>query len=200
MRSRICTSSLLGCQPSLSQLTEIWELALRGFGSRESQVSLTHLVEDRERVVSQDLNELVREAGSPDVLNNLTLSAKQDTPHREVLIQIGPGRDTSVTVEAEDHTWAIGRHTEVMERLNNTRRWYTPGDPVKFQSWPEKFKAPPLTLKRAGSGLAGIVVVPVVALLLLLVFLIYAALIIVPTELLINRISHHQTVHSGVYS
>ena len=114
MRSRICSSSLLGCQPTLSQLTEIWELALRGFGSHECKVSLTHLVEDRERIFSEDLNELVREARSPDVLKNLTLGAEQDNPHQEVLIQIGPGRTTSVTVEAQDHTWAIGRHTDVI--------------------------------------------------------------------------------------
>ena len=197
MRSRICSSSLSGCQPTLSHLTEIWELALRGFGSRERKVSLTHLVGDRERVVSQDLNELVREAGSPAVLNNLTLSAEQDNPHQEVLIQIGPGRDTSVTVEAQDHTWAIGRHTEVMEKFNNTRRWYSPGKPVKFLSWPEKAKSSPLTLKRAILGLVGIVLATASALLMLLIVEAYTALIIMPTYLLVKRISHHQAVPFG---
>jgi hypothetical protein len=31
-----------------------------------------------------------------------------------------------VTVEAEDHTWAIGRHTELLERLTEAQPWYGP--------------------------------------------------------------------------
>jgi hypothetical protein len=197
MRSRICSSSLLGCQPTLSQLTEIWELTLYGLESAERKVSLTHLVGDRERVVSQDLKELVREAGSPDVLNNLTLSAEQENPHREVLIQIGPGRDTSVTIEAQDETWAIGRHTQVMEKLNDTRRWYTPGEPVKLLSWPEKSKARPLTLKRAILGLVGIVLAVAGALLLVVLVEVYLAIAIVPTYNLVRAISHHQAIYFG---
>jgi hypothetical protein len=154
-------------------------------------------VEDRERVVSEDLNELVREAGSPDVLNNLTLNAEQDNPHQEVLIQIGSGRTTSVTVEAQDHTWAIGHHTEVMEKFNNTCRWYTPGEPAKFLSWPVKVKAPPFTLKRAVLGLGGIVLAITGALLLLVVAEAYTALTILPTYLTVKKLSHHRDVPFG---
>lgn len=197
MRSRICSSSLLGCQPTLSQLAEIWELALRGIENHERKVSLTHLVGEKERITSQDLDELVQEAGSPDALSNLTLSGIQDNPHREVLIQVGPGRSTSVTIEAEDHTWAIGRHTEVMEKLNNTRRWYAPGDPVKFASWPERKKAPPFTLKRAVLGPIYVVLAAAAALLSLAVVEIYVGLIIEPTYLVVKNISHHRVIQFG---
>ena len=197
MRSRICSSSLLGCQPTLSQLTEIWELTLRGIENHEREISITHLLGDNERVVSQDLDELVREAGSPDVLDNLTLSAKQDAPHREVLIQVGPGWRTLATIEAEDHTWAIGRHTEVMEKLSKSRKWYAPGAPKSSLSWPAKRNRPPSPLRRAIEILIAIPLALAGAFLAFAIALFYLALIIEPTTLIVQRIKHHQIIPFG---
>jgi hypothetical protein len=199
MRSRICSSSLVGCQPSLSQLAEIWDLALRGVDNQERQVSLTYLIEDRERIVSQSLDALIKEAESPKVLENLTLSARQYDPHREVLIQVGPGRKTLVTVEAEDHTWAIGRHTEVMERLSKTRKWYAGGEPAKFLSWPEKGvrKEPLFSVKNAAMLVSAWVIAAVAVVATLVIAELYIGIVYLPTYLVVQAIRHHRDILFG---
>lgn len=127
----------MGCRPSLEELSSIWELALRGIDGPDKKTLLVHFVEDRERIRQETLDALVQEANEPATLDNLTLNAQQNDPLREIEIQIGPGRETSVTVEAEDHTWAIGRHAEIMERLTKTRKWYAMGD-GSIPEWPKK--------------------------------------------------------------
>jgi hypothetical protein len=169
-----------------------WDLALCGIDGPDRQVSLVHLVEDRERITSETLERLVEEAGSPATLGNLTMSARQPSPHREVLIQLGPGNATIVTVEAEDNTWAIGRHTEIMERLNSARKWYSLGKPAKFLNWPSQKKKPkpgPLSLIKSLGALA---VSLVGGFALLALIEVYVASIVFPPYLLVRHIADHQ--------
>jgi hypothetical protein len=197
MRSRICSSSLSGCQPTLSQLTETWELALHDIENDERKVSLTYLLGDNERIVTRDLDELVREAGSPNTLNNLILNVTQETPHREVLIQIGPGRRTLVTIEAEDHTWAIGRHTEVMEKLNKTHKWYALVSPARPVSWPEKRMNRSSALRNTLIALIAIPLGFAGAILLVAVATAYIAIVYEPTALIVQESKHHESIHPG---
>ncbi|KAB2380660.1 hypothetical protein [Actinomadura montaniterrae] len=192
-RSRICTGELEGCRPTLEELSNLWNLALKGFDSPDKEVELVHFIKDRERVRQKTLIELIREAGEPALLDNLTLKAHQDSPLREVEIKIGPGRATSVTVEAEDHTWSIGRHSEIMEKLLHTRKWYALGDRTRPE-WPKG-------KKRRGVGelakdfllFALQMLISIPALLALLFF--FALLIAVPAAIVRNIIDpRHNSV------
>jgi hypothetical protein len=177
-------------------MSKIWDLALRGIDEVKRDVTLTYLVQSKEKITATDLDSLIKEAESPNVLDNLTLSARQGDPHRDVFIQIGPGRDTLVTVEAEDHTWAIGRHTEIMEALNTTRRRYTPGKPPKYVSWPTSWAKEQTTGKRTAapflSWAGGLIVSIAMGTLLLF----YAILLVEPPVILIQRAVTHQPINT----
>lgn len=136
-RTRICTGELVGCQPRWQNLEDLWALALKGIDNSDRDITLTHIIEGREIVREQTLEKLRAEAGDPVTLDNLALKAAQKSPLRNVEISIGPGRVTSVSVEAEDHTWALGRHTEIMEKLVKTRGRLALGS-GNVPQWPER--------------------------------------------------------------
>jgi hypothetical protein len=197
MRSRICSSTISGCQPTASRISKIWDLALRGIDEAKRELTLTYLVQNRERITATDLDSLIKEAESPEVLDNLTLNARQRDPHRDVLIQIGPGKDTSVTVEAEDHTWAIGRHTEIMEALYSTRKRYAPGKPPKYISWPDSRRPNKQSIaKRSALFIVTGVGTVIVTFALWIALTIYVALIVEPPYILIDRAIHHESIHA----
>src|SRR6202046_2458788 len=122
-----------GYRPSLEQLESLLELAQRGIDSTDTVARLTYLQGDLE-IYPQDhegiilpshLAEIIKEAGEPNELNNLTFSIDQPCPNRRVEISIGPGVWTNYRVESDDQTWAFGRYHEVTGRLMADRCNYT---------------------------------------------------------------------------
>ncbi|WP_157430031.1 hypothetical protein [Actinomadura oligospora] len=188
-RSRICTGELQGCRPTLEQLSEIWSLALKGFDNPDKKILLTHFIKSRERVRQDTLEALAQEAGNPATLDNLTLKANQEIPLREIEIQIGMGRLTSVTVEADDHTWAIGRHTELMERFLKTRKPYAFGS-IRVPEWPKSSPKKASTLRSGLEFLASLIFgLPIAA----AAFLAVVFLVAVPVHL-VNALIHGRHV------
>ena len=191
-RTRICTGALVGCQPRWRNLEQAWTLALRGIDNNRD-ILLTHIVEGREIVREETLEKLRSEAGDPVILDNLALKVAQQSPFRVIEIKIGPGRITSVTVEAEDHTWAIGRHTEIMEKLVKTRRRLALGS-GSVPNWPKSRSMSLGSLSRsvvkAVSGMALGVLIGI--------FLIYlAGLVYWPPYQIIWGLSHHKAIPHG---
>jgi hypothetical protein len=76
------------------------------------------------KILPKSLDEISKESGNPDVLNNLHFSISQDSPVRRVDIQVGPGDWTIYVVESDDQTWALGRYHELTEKLLSDRSWY----------------------------------------------------------------------------
>jgi hypothetical protein len=135
-RTKSRSSSLSGCRPDIEQLSDAWEIALSGVNSEQRDVSLTYRKRDRnldnglesERVTAHDLKSIIDEAGKPARLSNLTLTASQDAPSREVIIKIGPGKHTIIFVEAEaaDYAWVSDTHKELLGKFRDTQKWYAP--------------------------------------------------------------------------
>jgi hypothetical protein len=149
-----------------------------------------HFVEGREEIDQTSLMGLVSEADSPASLDNLTLTTRQDSPLREVTIQIGPGKETHVTVKADDHTWALGRHTEIMERLNKTRKWYAAGD-AHVPEWPKK----PDKARRAAAIRFIITVIQITIGLPVALALCLAAAFVIDIPYIVGyRLIHHQAI------
>ena len=127
MRYKNCFTSLRGCQPTLEQLAKAWHQVVQGLVGQERCIELTHLIEPEtyelqsqfgillrrqsERVESIDLSSLAEDIGDWHSIKNLTLSAYQQTPYRRALIEIGPGKETTVKFEAvaDDHAWVVTR-------------------------------------------------------------------------------------------
>ena len=128
-RGRVC-----GYRPTREQLEEILELAQRGI-EENSFANLKYSQGDQEiyshgnqgKILSENLSEIIREAGNPDELNNLYFSVNQDSPARRVDIQIGSGNWTTYLIESDDPTWAYGRYHEITERLLANRSLYAKG-------------------------------------------------------------------------
>lgn len=113
--TRVRQGRIQGFQPDRQTLESIWELACRGF-SKDSITSIECRHGERRLTGTNLAKTLSRATGTP-LLNDIELHAKQEQPRREVSLKIGPGRWTVHSVESEDHTWALGRHAELMERL-----------------------------------------------------------------------------------
>jgi hypothetical protein len=189
-RVRICAGELIGCQPSWRELEDIWMLALNGIGSDNRESLLTHTVNGREIIREETLEKLLTEAGDPVILDNLSLKLVKHSPACSVEIEIGPGRVTFVSVEAEDHTWAIGRHSEIMERLLRTRKKYALG-PSYIPQWPIRRKYSIGGVVRSFAQAIGSVVG---ALVLLILAYIYVNLIYGPIYQIITDYMHHEQV------
>jgi hypothetical protein len=192
-RTRICAGELAGCQPRWKELEDIWALSIRGINSHGSDILMTHIINSKEVVREQTLQELGSVSDDPAVLNNLNLKFTQKSPVCAIEIRIGPNHITSVTVEAEDHTWAIGRHTEIMEKLLKTRGKLALGSGYAPE-WPRRL---PVTLGSLVSGFAkGVVGFVATPLLFLLVFLILG-LAIVPPFVAVDSLYHHESIPHG---
>ena len=145
MRYKSRSSSLSGCQLDIRQLSDAWEMVLRGVNNQKREVSLTHRKRDAtsengleyERITTRDLKSIIDEAGEPARLSNLTLTASQKAPSRttsqkvpsrEVTIEIGPGKHTKIFVEAEaaDYTWMSTTHKELLKIFRESQKWYAP--------------------------------------------------------------------------
>lgn len=151
---------------------------------------MTHIINGSEIVREQTLEKLKLEAGDPASLDNLNLKIMQESPVCEIEIQIGPGRMTSVSVEAEDHTWAIGRHTEIMESFTKTRaKWAFGAD--RIPQWPKRRSISPgqaaVTFVKNAGNWGG-------ALLSLLLFLVIFGFIIGPPSVIAFSLSHHRAI------
>ena len=125
-----------GYRPTRSQFEELLELAQRGIDGdsaaslRYSQGDLEiYSEDDLRRVTPDDLDAIIREAGDPEELTNLTFCIGQDSPVRMVTIVIEPDDWTMYEVESEDQTWAFGRYHELTEKLLGDRSLYS-----KFRS------------------------------------------------------------------
>lgn len=113
--TRVRQGRIQGFQPDLQTLESIWELACRGFS--EGSITNIECRHGERRLTGTSLTKILSRATGTPLLNDIELRAKQEQPRREVSLKIGPGRWTTHSVEAEDHTWALGRHAELMERL-----------------------------------------------------------------------------------
>jgi hypothetical protein len=76
------------------------------------------------KILPVHLEEMIKESGSPDELNNLNFSISQDSPVRRVYLHIGSGDWTTYRVESNDQTWAFGRYHELTEKLLSDRNSY----------------------------------------------------------------------------
>lgn len=189
-RTRICTGELVGCQPSWQSLEEIWNTALRGVDGQDREILLTHIIRGSEVVREKTLDKLQTEAGDPPVFDNMILQANQESPLRDIKITIGPGRVTSVSVEAEDHTWAIGRHTELMERLVKTRAKYALGS-NRVPQWPRRR---PLTLWGAAVALASAAFALVLSIAATLAVIFLADIVYGAPYIIVTSLVHHDHV------
>lgn len=191
-RIRICTGELIGCQPSWRELEDIWALALHGIGADHREILLTYAVNSREIIREETLEKLRAEAGDPIVLDNLTLKVIRQSPICSIVISIGPGRITAVSVEAEDHTWAIGRHSEIMERLLRTRKKHALG-PNHVPQWPvRRRRSIGGTARSLAQTMGAMVSAPIIAISAYL----YASLIYGPAyQIIMDRVHHKRVPH-----
>jgi hypothetical protein len=134
-RGRVC-----GYRPTREQLEEVLELAQKGVdGNSVAYLRYSHGDEEvyshgnHGKILPDNLSEMIREAGNPDELNNLSFSISQDSPARRVDIQIGSGDWTTYLIESEDQTWAYGRYHELTEMLLANRSLYAKGNSVAPQ-------------------------------------------------------------------
>ena len=124
-----------GYRPSREQLESLLELAQRGIDSTDTVARLTYLQGEMEIsprdhegiILAADFAEVIKEAGEPNELNNLSFTIGQPCPTRRVEINIGPGEWTTYRVESDDQTWAFGRYHEITDRLMADRCNYTKG-------------------------------------------------------------------------
>jgi hypothetical protein len=128
-RGRVC-----GYRPTREQLEGILELAQKDIdGNSVANLKYSHGDEEvyshgnHGKILSDNLSEIIREAGNPDELNNLYFSISQDSPARRVDIQIGSGDWATYLIESDDQTWAYGRYHELTEMLLANRSLYSKG-------------------------------------------------------------------------
>jgi hypothetical protein len=172
----------------------MWQLALGGVDGKDREILLVHSIQGRELIRQHDLGNLLQEADNPPVLENLSLTARQESPFREIKMEIGPGRLTSVTVEAEDHTWAIGRHIEIMEMLAKTRsRWAA--ENADIPEWPKKggkkYHFNPISV---GTALGAIAAVSVGSVLGVALLALAATFVFDVPYYLIRDLTHHEKI------
>lgn len=121
-----------GYRPTRSQLEEMLDLAQRGIDG-DSQANLTYSQGDLviypednlKRVTPDDLDEIIRQAGEPEELSNLSFAIAQESPVRALAIEIRSGDWTEYVIESEDQTWAYGRYHELTEKLLSDRSLYS---------------------------------------------------------------------------
>ena len=203
MRYKSRSSSLSGCQPDIRQLSDAWEIVLPGVNSQEREVSLMYRKRDTnsenvlesERVTAYDLRSVVDEAGEPARLSNLTLTASQKVPSREVIVKIGPGRRTNIFVEAEaaDYTWMTNTHKELLEKFRETQKWYAPS------GW-WKVGRKLTSLSNSLPALVSLILFAALALLILFVGAYYYFIVIqVPYELIAGLVRHEKWSKSDTF-
>ena len=73
------------------------------------------------------MNEIIREDGNPEELNNLYFSINQDSPVRRVDIQIGSGDWTTYLIESDDPTSGLSPVSSITEKLLANRALYAKG-------------------------------------------------------------------------
>jgi hypothetical protein len=192
-RTRICEGRMIGCQPAIDELSELWELSLRGVDSPDRELLLTHDIAGRERVRQENLEKLVKESGDPSNFSNVTLAARQRNPYRDIQIQLGPGYWTSVVVEADDHTWAIGRYSEIMEHLARTRKALAMGQ-GHVAGWPKRRPHP---VRNAANGFVRFIGSGILAIGIALAGLVALWILLDPIRLGIYAAHHNDYVPVG---
>ena len=80
-------------------------------------------------ILPAHVDELIKEAGDPDELNNLLFTISQPSPIRKIEVRIGFGRWATYRVESDDETWAYGRYHELTDKFMRDRSLY-----AKFHS------------------------------------------------------------------
>lgn len=113
------------------------EIAQKDFGSA-SEAHLVYYKGDLKispddlnsvEILPRHVNEVIKQAGDPDELNNLVFSISQVSPMRRIEIRVGFGSWTTYRIESDDQTWAFGRYHELTDKLMNNRSLY-----AKFRS------------------------------------------------------------------
>jgi hypothetical protein len=130
VRTRIQSGRVRGYQPTLTEFSEILELAQRGMDASDAAAEL-HYQRDSEvttsgkdigRITAEHVSKLIEESRAPKSLLNLRFSSSQENPARSVVIAIDPDGWTYYRVESSDFTWALGRFQELTELLLANRR------------------------------------------------------------------------------
>jgi len=141
----------MGYRPTWEQLVEILELAQKGIEanpfahikySQGDEEIYSH--GDSGQISRGNLEEVIKEAGDPEELNNLYFSISQDSPVRKIEIQIGYGEWTTYLVESDDQTWAYGRYHELTDKLLANRglfaNGYSPSPQVLQEGTDDKWR------------------------------------------------------------
>lgn len=121
-----------GYRPSRRQLEELLALAQKGIEENAIARLESHQGDEQfytrrgiGKVESDNLSEMISDAGNPAKLSNLHFSIDQTSPpSRSVEVYIGPGDWTDYRVESDDQTWALGRYHELTDKLLADRTWY----------------------------------------------------------------------------
>jgi hypothetical protein len=133
-----------GYRPTYCQLQEIIEVAQKDFSDAsethmfysQGDFKITPTQADKGKILPGHIEEIIKEAGSPDEFNNLVFSISQDVPMQKVEVHVGFGDWTTYRVESDDQTWAYGRYYELTDKLLSDRSLY-----AKFRaSQPEILK------------------------------------------------------------
>ena len=187
-------------------MADAWEIVLQGINSQEREVTLAHRKRDKksenglesDRITAHDLESLIKEAGEPARLRNLTLTASQKAPSRKAIIKIGSGRRTNIFVEAEadDYTWMSNTHKELIDKFTETQKWYAPSGWWKIGD-------------KSGKLMDRISSLPLLVALVLLALLVVLALVIVayyyfiviqvPYELITGLVHHKKWSGSDTF-
>ena len=120
-----------GYRPTYNQLQELLEIAQKDFCDA-SDASMIYLQGDFEitpqvdkgKILPRHVDEMIKDAGDPNELNNLSFSISQTAPMQNVEIHIGSGGWTTYRVKSTDQTWAYGRYHELTDKLMSDRSLY----------------------------------------------------------------------------
>ncbi len=130
MRTRVQSGRVRGYQPTLSEFSEVLELAQRGIDASDATAELHHQRDSDattsgkniKKITAEHVSKLIDESRALTSLANLRFSSSQEDPARSVTIEIDPDGWTYYRVESSDFTWALGRFHELTEMLLLNRR------------------------------------------------------------------------------